>query len=289
MSTKTATNRPFRRLLRRRSFPLAILVLGFLIWFLAQRPSLNRDWQPGLDRLPAAEFMGDTVHIKNVRNFHTRPDQTRAASYEDRTYDLGRVESLWYILSIFNGDGWRGPAHSMLSFGFADGRYLAVSVEARKEVGEEYSVSLGLLRRFEMMYVVGDERDMILDRCGFRDDIVHMYPIVAEPDQIGRLLRDMLETANSLREEPRFYNTLTANCTSKLRDEVNNVFPHRIPPTWKVVLPGYTDTLLRDLGLLKGETQIEKIRTLYRIDEKGAAIDDVPESSRLIREGLPGT
>jgi len=60
MSTKTATNRPFRRLLRRRSFPLAILVLGFLIWFLAQRPSLNRDWQPGLDR---CGFRDDIVHM----------------------------------------------------------------------------------------------------------------------------------------------------------------------------------------------------------------------------------
>ena len=265
------------------------MVLIFLIWFLAQRPSLDRDWQPGLDRLPQAEFQGDTVHIQNVRNFRTQPDHSRIAHYEDRTYDLSQVGSLWYILSIFNGDGWRGPAHSMLSFGFADGRYLVVSVEARKEVGENYSVWLGTARQFEMMYVVGDERDMLLDRCGFREDIVHMYPIAAEPDQISRLLRDMLETANSLREKPCFYNTLTGNCTSKLRDEVNNVFPGRIPPTWKVILPGYSDTLLRDLGLLKRETDIEKIRTLYRVDKKGAAIGDVRGFSHRIRAELPGT
>jgi hypothetical protein len=289
MKTSAPASHPRLRRLRRWLRAPALLILVFLIWFLAQRPSLDRDWQPGLDRLPRAEFQGDTVHIQNVRNFRTQPDHSRLARYEDRTYDLSQVESLWYILSIFNGDGWRGPAHSMLSFGFADGRFLVVSVEARKEVGEDYSVWLGAVRRFEMMYVVGDERDMLLDRCAFRDDIVHMYPIVAQPDQIARLLRDMLTTANTLREKPRFYNTLTGNCTSKLRDEVNNVFPHRIPPTWKVVLPGYTDTLLRDLGLLKGETEIDKIRTLYRVDEIGAAIGDVPEFSRLIREGLPGT
>lgn len=263
---------------------LGTLFLGILIWFLAQRPSHERQWQSGLERLPRAALDGNQAHLTNVRNFRSQPGGTRLVQWEDRTYDLSQLETLWYVLSIFNGDGWRGPAHGMLSFGFSDGRYLVVSVEARKEVGENYSIWKGMARRYELMYVLGDERDMVLDRCAFRPDVVYLYPIEARPDQIRRLLADFLQSANVLQDQPRFYNTITANCTSVLRDHVNEVFPHRIGPTWKVILPGYSDRLLVDLGLLKETDDIETVRQRHRIDEKGTHIGDVPDFSRLIRE-----
>lgn len=263
---------------------LGVLLLGCLTFFLAQRPSHDRQWQAGLDRLPAAQFTGDMANLTNVRNFRSQADGSRLVSWEDRDYDLSQVESLWYVLSLFNGDGWRGPAHGMLSFGFSDGRYLVVSVEARKEVGESYSIWKGMARQYELMYILGDERDMVLDRCAYRPDVVYLYPIAAESDQIRRLLEDFLNAANALHDHPRFYNTMTANCTSKLRDHVNEVFPGRIPPTWKVILPGYSDQLLIELNLLKETDDIEKVRQQYRIDEKGKLIGDDPSFSRLIRK-----
>ena len=57
----------------------------------------------------------------------------------------------------------------MLSFGFEDGTYLAVSVEVRLEEDESYSPVGGLMRQFEIMYVVADERDVIRLRTRHRD------------------------------------------------------------------------------------------------------------------------
>ena len=277
------------RILKGPALGLGLILLLFLIWFYAHRPSNDRPWQPGLERLPTATFSGDTVSIRNVRDFRTRDDGTRSPSWDTRSFDLDQVDSLWYILSVFNGDGWRGPAHGMLSFGFADGRFLVLSVEARKEVGESYSVWKGMVRSYEMMYVMGDERDLILDRCAYRDDVVYLYPITARPDQIRRLLEDMLHSANELHEKPRFYNTLTLNCTSRLRDHVNRVFPGRVPPTWKVILPGYSDELLEELGLLADERPVEEVRRFHRIDELGTEIGDVPDFSRRLREAFQQT
>ena len=270
---------------KRAAAVLGLVLLVFLIWFYSHRPSNDRLWQQGLDRLPTAIFSGDTVSIRNVRDFRTRADGTRQEKWDTRTYDLSQVRSVDYILSVFNGDGWRGPAHGMLSFGFGDGDYLVLSVEARKEVGESYSVWKGMVRTYEMMYVMGDERDLILDRCAYRDDVVYLYPIEARPDQIRRLLEDMLHSANELHDRPRFYNTLTFNCTSRLRDHVNRVFPGRVPPTWKVILPGYSDELLEELGLLADDRPLEEVRDRHRIDDLGTQVGDVPDFSRLIRQG----
>jgi hypothetical protein len=262
----------------------AIILVAMVVRFFSLDPSHERRWQPGLDRLPAATFTGNTARIENVRNFRINDDGTRRQRWETRTYDLDQLESVWYILSVFNGEGWRGPAHGMLSFGFRDGRFLVVSVEARKEVGESYSIWKGMFRRFEMMYVLGDERDLLLERCAHRPDVVHMYPVTASPEQVRRLLEDFLNAANDLQTRPRFYNTLTFNCTSRLRDHVNRVFPGRVPPTWKVILPGYSDELIRDLDLLDFDGSLEEARETYRIDIKASVIGDVPEFSRLIRQ-----
>ena len=270
-------------MVRRVLLGTAGVVILLAIWFLLQRPSNDRAWQPGLERLAQATFAGDLVTIDNVRDFRVRSDGTRDERWDRRTYDLSRLDSLWYVLSVFDGDGWRGPAHGMLSFGFDDGRYLVVSVEARKEIGESYSVWKGLLRRYEMMYVMGDERDLVLDRCANRGDEVYLYPVQAEGPQIRKLLEDMLRSANALRRTPRFYNTLTNNCTSRLRDHVNAVYPDRIPPTWKVILPGFSDELLRDLDLLRGDSDLADARRIYRIEDRAARIGDVPEFSASIR------
>lgn len=50
-------------------------------------------------------------------------------------------------------------AHIMLSFGFAGRDYVAVSIETRKERGESYSRVAGFFKQYELVYVVGGERD----------------------------------------------------------------------------------------------------------------------------------
>jgi hypothetical protein len=172
----------------------------------------------------------------------------------------------------------------MLSFGFADGSYLVISVEARKEVGESYSVWRGLVRQYELMYVIGDERDLVLTRAVYRPDEVFLYPIRTTPEKIRALLVDMLKSADALPGHPEFYNTLTNNCTTRLWRHVEDVAPGRIPPSWKILLPGYSDELIRSLGLLNTDLGIDAARRRFRINDRARRYAGSPDFSRRIRE-----
>ncbi len=270
----------------RRRIGLAVVLLAAtaVIWFLALPPSLDRDWTPEHARHPRVNFDGDQVTIDNVRNFRFSPDARPTGSWETRTYDLRRVDSLWYGLSVFNPDGWRGPAHGLFSFGFDDGSYLAVSVEARKERGEPYGVYRGLLRTFELIYVVGDERDLLLDRATARPDDVYLFPVDAPAHGIRDLLVALLREGDRLGREPDWYNTLWDNCTSRLHDHVEEVAPDLVPPTWRVILPGYTDELMAGLGLLGGDADLDEARRIWRINDRARAVGDTPDFSAAIRD-----
>lgn len=257
---------------------LVVLLASALI-----RPSHDRDWLPEHARLVRAEFAGDTVRVANVRDFRRRADGTVAEAWDDRVYDLSRLERLWYVLAVFDGEGWRGPAHGMFSFGFAGGDYVSVSVEARKEVGESYKWWQGLFRKYELIYVVGDERDLVLTRAVHRPDVVYMFPVAATPEKIRELFVDMLEGANALLETPAFYNTFTDNCTSRLRDHVNEIAPGRIPPTWRTVLPGYSDELMASLGLLDSDLPLAAARRRYMINERAKRHAGADDFSRAVR------
>jgi len=245
--------------------------------------SLDRNWIAPHARTPKVTFDGDLVVVEGVRNFRFPPDTAPSGLFETRQYDLRRLETLWYGLSVFHPDGWRGPAHGFFSFGFDDGTYVAISVEARKEVGEDYGVYRGMLRTFELIYIVGDERDLLFDRSVNRPDDVYLFPVAAPVHGIGDLFVSMLTEADRLGREPKWYNTLSANCTSLLRDHVNDVAPGMIPPTWRVVLPGYSDELMINLGLLQGSENLESARLRWRINERARVVGDTPEFSQAIR------
>jgi hypothetical protein len=269
----------------RRLWPLLIvLVILVTVGALAtMRPSNQRTWVPEQAVLPLAEWDGSHVTVRNVRNFRHGASGAVSTSYENRTYDLSRLETVWFVVSPFS-TGFRGPAHVFLSFGFTDSQFVSVSVEARKEVGEEYSVWKGLLKQYEMMYVVGDERDLIALRTNVWNDDVYLYPIRAPREKVQQLFRAMLDSATVLQKRPQFYNTATNNCTTRIVDHVNAIAPGRIPYGWKVLLPGYADELASDLGLLDPGLTIEEARKKYHINERAQRYADDPLFSLRIRE-----
>lgn len=142
----------------------------------AIRPSNERDWIPEHAYMPRAEFDGDFATITNVRAFdHCPSGGVPVKLWETRTVDLSRIESVWLALSLFERNR-RGPAHSFISFGFADSTFLAASVEARKEKGEIYSPWQGMTKRFELCYVIADEEDVLKLRAVCREDRVSSIP-----------------------------------------------------------------------------------------------------------------
>ena len=252
-----------------------------------REPALDRDWTADNEHLPDIAFVGDTATVRNLRNFEWRTATDYTARWETRSYDLARLESVWFIVEPF-GD-FRGPAHTFVSFGFADStggtEYVAVSVELRKEVGESFHPVRGLFREYELAYVVGDERDLVRLRSNIRRDSVYLYRVQATTEQGRTLFRAMLERASQLRTAPEFYNTLTSSCTTNIVDHVNAIAPRRVPFSYKVLLPAFADELAYDLGLLDTTRTFEALKREALINSLALAATDDPDFSTRIRAG----
>lgn len=247
------------------------------------KPSNEREWIVGQKVLPSADFQGDDVTVHNVRNFTYAADGTATERYETRKYDLDKIQTAWFILAPFSAER-RGAAHTFLSFGFADSQYVAISVEARREVGEDYSILQGMMRKYEIMYVIGDERDLIGLRANIRNDQVYVYPIKATKEAIRELFVQMLNRANELREKPEFYNTLTNNCTTNILHHANQISPKKIPYGKEVLLPGYADELAEHLGLLDTDLDIAHARERFLVNARAKKYAADPNFSVKIRQ-----
>lgn len=258
---------------------VVVLAAPVAVAYLFATPSAERDWSPDQAVLARASIAGDAVTIEDVRNFSYHSATDYDARYETRRYDLSQLDSLWFAVERF-GDA-PAIAHTFLSFGFGD-EYVAISVEIRKERGETYSPLKGMLRRYELMYVIGDERDVIGLRTNYRRDPVYLYPARATPQQMRQIFVQMLARANRLAREPEFYNTLTNNCTSNIVRHVNVIAP-TIPFSYRALMPAYSDSLAYDLGLIPNERPLGEVRAAYRIDARAQRHGIGPDFSRAIR------
>jgi hypothetical protein len=234
--------------------------------------------------LPEIVRTDSLVRIANLRDFRYRSETDFDPAYQTRSYDLSQVETVWLVLTPFF-KAFRGAAHSFVSFGFRDSTYLAISIEARRERDETYGLLRGLGRNFEIMYVMGEERDLIGRRAVFGGFDVYLYPIRTTPDRARAMLVDMLDRADQLGRRPEFYNTFSNNCTSNLVRHVNRVAPGRIPLGLKLLLPGYADEVARNLGLLDSTLTLEQSRARYRINDAARRYLASPDFSTRIRSG----
>jgi hypothetical protein len=259
---------------------------GFGSVILARRASDDRDWAADHARAPDVAFSDSLVRVAQVRNFRYVGADSVVPRWETRTFDLSALDRVWLLLTPFS-TAWRGPAHSFVTFGFRDSTFVSVSVEARRERSEEYGILRGLGRNFELIYVVGDEQDLIGRRAARQEGEVLLYPIRATPERIRAVFLDLLQRADRLRAEPEFYNTLANNCTSNLVASVNRVAPGRIPSGLKLLLPGYADEVARSLGLIDPALSIDEARARYRIDDAARAALGREDFSQRIRAGLP--
>ncbi|MEP7355589.1 MAG: DUF4105 domain-containing protein, partial [Acidobacteriota bacterium] len=130
-------------------------------WWLTLRPSNDRPWQPDVAQLPWAEVTGEHVTLHNVRNFDYRTETDYTERWETRDLNLSEIAGVDIFMTH-----WGAPliGHVMVSFQFNNkvgpAKFVAVSLEARKTVGQEYSAIRGLFRQYELIYLVADERDV---------------------------------------------------------------------------------------------------------------------------------
>ena len=270
---------------RRRTlvgFGIAFAVV--LLWWTSIEPSNERDWQTEVAVLPHATIDGDLVTLHNVRNFDYRTEQDFQPRYDDRTFDLRKLDTVDLIAVYWAGDA---IAHIMVSFGFS-GDHVAISIETRKERGEPYSALAGFFRRYELIYVVGDERDLIRVRTNHRrpEELAYLYRTRAGPEAARRLFLAYVEKINRLRDSPEFYNTLTTNCTTDVWLIVR-ALSGRFPLDWRVLLSGHFPAYAYDLGSLDTRLPFAELKARSLINDKAHAAERAPDFSRRIREGLP--
>lgn len=275
----------FWRLRRFRiaSLSVAGLVAVVLLWWLWIPPRNDRPWQPDVAQPAWAEFSGNQVTLHNVRNFDYRSNDEFTPNWETRAYNLDQVQG-FDLFICFWGPRW--IAHTIASWEFADGRHLAISIETRKERGEQYSAIRGFFRQFELYYVVADERDVVGLRAAHRGEQVYLYRVRLTPAEARAVLVDYLALVNSLARTPRWYNALTYNCTTAIRQHFSHVGDVR-SLHWKILLNGYLDELLYDRHRLATDRPFAELKRASDVTDRARAAAADPAFSARIRVGLP--
>jgi hypothetical protein len=270
----------------RRWFALAVYAASFalfLAWWAIIRPTNDRNWTPEVARTATASIDGDRLVVRNVRNFAWRSDTDFDERWEERTYNLSHVTDVDLIMSYWAGEA---RAHTIVSFGFNDAPRLAFSIETRKETHEGYSSIAGFFKQYELAILAADERDVVRVRSNVRSEDVRIYRLRMTPANAQLLLREYVQEVNDLAREPRFYNTLTANCTNLVFNMVRVIHPG-LPLDIRVLLSGYLPDYAYDLGATDTSVSFERLRELAKIHEKAMQADADPLFSTRIREGIP--
>ena len=276
-------------LTRRRGRTLAVYLTAFacfVLWWTSIAPSNDRDWQPDVAVLPAADVAGDRVTVRNIRNCDYRSETDYTPRYYDKTFDLAKLDSVDLIAVYWMGDA---IAHVMLSFGFAGQDYLCFSIETRKERGEDYSTLKGFFKQYESIVVAADERDLIRLRTEYRrtPEDVYLYRTRLTPDVARQLFLEYVKEMNRLRQTPEFYNTLTTNCTTNIV-RLFKAFGDLVGYNWKVLFSGYASQYAYELGGLDDALPFAELRARSLINPVAHGAGDGPDFSQRIRAGLPG-
>lgn len=259
-----------------------VLFTVLVVWWRGIEPSNERDWQTDVAVLPYATIEGDMVTVHNIRNFDYRGETDYTPAYYDKRFDLHKLEGI-DLVAVY----WMGPAiaHIFVSFAFAGGDHLAVSIETRKEKGEDYSTIKGFFRQYELYYVVADERDVIRLRTNYRRDPpedVYVYRLQGPIQNGRRLFLDYIKKINALKDHPEFYNTLTTNCTTNIWFH-SLVNPEHLPFSWKILASGYVPEYLYEAGRLDTRMPFPELQRRAHINARAQAAGSAADFSRHIR------
>jgi hypothetical protein len=261
-----------------------VMFTGVLVWWQGLAPSNDRDWLPNVARTPWAAVNGDIVTIHNIRNFTYRTETDFTPAWYDKSYDLRKLEGIDIVASY-----WMGPdiAHVLVSFAFAGGEHLAMSIETRTEKGEGYSAIKGFFRQYELYYVVADERDVIGLRTNYRRDPpedVYIYRVKTNPEGRRAFFLEYVRQINKLKEQPEFYNSLTTNCTTNIWTN-SHVNPGHLPLSWKILASGHVPEYLFENGRLEDPGQaFADVQRRAHVNARAKAAGIVADFSQRIRK-----
>jgi len=254
-----------------------------LAWWLTLKPTNEADWQPDVAQLAWADVNGDQVTLHNVRNCDYRTDTDYTPHWDTRTVRLSQITGVDLAIDYW-GVNWM--AHPITSFQFADAPPVCFSIEIRKKGSQTYSALGGLYRQFELIYLVSDERDVIRLRTNYRHEDIYLYRLKTTPELARTSFLEYIHTLNVLRDNPRWYNAVTDNCTTAIRNQ--RTVAERAPWDWRMLFNGYGDRMLYERGWIDTSLPFDELKRESLIDARATAANNDPDFSARIRAGLPG-
>lgn len=265
---------------------ILLILVGLIAWYISIKPSNDRNWAGDAALLPYADINKNVITVHNVRNFTYKSGagEDYTPGYYDKTYDLAKIKKVYYVVEPFSE--YQGPAHTFVTFEFEDNVFVSISIEIRKQKGDDFNELRSAFKGYELMYVIGDEKDVIKLRTNYRMAKVYLYPIKADKGAIAFLFKDMVERANQLRLHPEFYNLFTSTCTTNLVDHVNKIAPQKIPYDYRILLPAYSDLEAYQYGWIDTNLSFEDARQHFYISDLARKYADDPDFSLKIRQGM---
>ena len=263
---------------------IAVVWLGFVVF---KTPLGDRKWAPEISRLAGVSEKDGMVDFANLRNWNWRRGEEAVQSWQQASFDISKVSGLRFYIEPFRS--YRGIAHTFLVFEFeGESGYspIAVSVEARREVNEKYSVTGGFFNQFELIYIWGTEKDLVSQSWSIGNP-QRGYQINVSKEQAQFVFRTMVKNTIELEKKPRFYNTLLHNCTSELGYAINEKAPDALPWDISYILTGFSDTYLAKSGFIDGavtkETALVKEQKLHDAVSMATALDPLA-FSKVIKQ-----
>jgi Domain of unknown function (DUF4105) len=254
-----------------------------VIWWRSLRPSNHRDWTDDVAQTVGGKIDGNVVTLDKVRDFLWRTNNDYTPRWITQSYDLARLRSLDMIVS-----SWALPsiAHMLISFGFGENEHVVFSVEIRRQKDQVFSEIGGFFKEFELVIIAAQERDIVRLRTNVRREETYLFRMSFEPAVMRALFLAYVAEANALVREPRFYHTITRNCTTVLYRMLKRIV-RRLPFSYRVLLSGYMPEYFYGVGYLDQRYPLEELRAFGYVSERGRIADESPTYSADIRRGIP--
>lgn len=259
-----------------------VLYLGVIGLWGQKQPSLDKNWQTSVAKLPHVDQDGSSITVYDIRDFDYQTQTEFTPHYYNKHFDIEQLNEVNYILSYWDGN--LAVAHTMLSFGFISGEHLVVSLETRLAKNQPQSGLNGLFKQYEAIYILADEADILRLRTNYRKEQVFVYPMNLTPVVRKAVLMRIVERVNQLYQQPEFYNTLTHNCFTGLQSDLRSITnsSQRALFDYRWFLNGYSDEMLYGNGKVQTDLSFIEAKQFFHINQY-AESSTKENFSRLIR------
>ena len=263
--------------------------IAFGLWiavetaFFLKTPSAG-EWNPLQERSPIVELDGHVATIENYRlASYGKSAEVEQVGWMTKTVDIGQIESVELVIQVFSD--WEGLAHAMATFRLSTGEHIAFSVEARVPRNSDYHPVAGSFKFCQLVIIIGDERDVLWKRIAApQPRRMLIYPLEATKEQTQAYFRSLVLRADDLTRNPHFYQTLRSNCLTTLVDQAPNLKKRIKPFDYRLFVPGLSDELFRELGLIEFDGTREELHERYSIPEKVRMPEEVPDAASWSRQ-----